>query len=332
MNDEHPLRRQCLEMTGSFMPMCVLGAAAELDLFTSLGEEWLDAGGVAERLGADRRAVATLLDALAALEYLDKREERYRVPEALRPILTEGPDESVLPMIRHRMNMLRHWGQLAWTVKTGVPFPGQESIRGFEADRAAFIGAMHAASRDAADRVVAQLGPPRFEQLLDVGGASGTWTRAFLRTAPKARATVFDLPDAIEQARHRFAGSEMEGRVTLVAGDFYVNELPAGADFAWISAVIHQHSRRHTRALFAKVHRALRQGGTVAVRDIVMDPSRTRPVAGALFAVNMLVGTQTGGTFTFDEIAEDLLAAGFRNPRLALESEWMDSVVVAEKA
>ena len=116
---------------------------------------------------------------------------------------------------------------------------------------------MHVVSGPMADDLVRQLGPPKFHHLLDVGGASGTWTLAFLRAVPSATATIFDLPDAIEQARQRLAGTEFADRVTLVAGDFYSDDLPNGADFAWVSAICHQHSRRHNRELFAKVSRAL---------------------------------------------------------------------------
>ena len=69
----------------------------------------------------------------------------------------------------------------------------------------------------------------------------------------------------------------------------------------------------------------------MAIRDIVMEPPNGRPVAGALFAINMLANTERGGTFTFDEIAEDLLAAGFVEPKLQIKTEEMNSVVVATK-
>ena len=62
-----------------------------------------------------------------------------------------------------------------------------------------------------------------------------------------------------------------------------------------------------------------------------MDASRIYPVAGALFAVNMLVNTESGGTFTYAEIAADLEAAGFVKPRLAVASKEMSAVVEAEK-
>lgn len=322
---------QILEMAAGFRNACVLGAAAELDLVARLGDDWLTAQAITDRLEGDPRAVTILLDALTALCLLEKQDDRYRVPEGLRPLLRDGTPQTVLPMVRHSMTMLRNWSQLAWIAKAGIPGPRQASIRGFEADRAAFLAAMHTVSGPIADGLVARLMPLEFRHLLDVGGASGTWTLAFLRAVPGARATIFDLPDAIPQARARLETSELAGRVDLAAGDFYSDELPSGCDFVWLSAIIHQHSRRHNRELYAKAFRALEPGGRLGIRDIVMRPDHVHPPAGALFAVNMLANTESGGTFTFAEIAEDLQAAGFVEPVLALEGEQMDSVVLARR-
>lgn len=324
-------RARLMEMGSGYMPACILGAAAELNVWSVLARQPLSAPQAAEALQADLRGVRILLDALVALELLEKHGELYSVPELLRCLLVEDSPESILPMVLHRANAMRCWAQLAWTIKAGLPFPRMASIRGPDADRAAFIGAMHVVSGPVADQLVARLGPPQFEHLLDVGGASGTWTLAFLRAVPMARATIFDLPHAIHQAEARIAQSGMAERIRLVAGDFYRDQLPGGADFAWLSAIAHQHSRQHNRELFAKVFAALGPGGRIAIRDVVMEPCRTRPVSGALFAVNMLANTATGGTFTFDEFAEDLGAAGFVDPLLRLRDEGMDSVVEARK-
>ena len=107
------------------------------------------------------------------------------------------------------------------------------------------------------------------------------------------------------------------------------DRLPGGADFAWVSAICHQHSRRHNRGLFVKVWRALVPGGRIIIRDIVMSPGRTQPLDGTLFAINMLVNTDSGGTFMFEEYSEDLKASGFENPRLLIKHEAMSSVVEA---
>ncbi len=313
------------------MAACVLGAAAELDLFTLLAHQPATAAELAERIGANLRCTEVLLDAAVSLGLLDKAEGAYRTPAPLVPLLTMGAEQTVLPMLLHRMNILRGWTELAWTAKTGVPFPRRASIRGPIADREAFVAAMHTASGPIADEIVAAWGPPPFRHLLDVGGASGTWTLALLRAAPDARATLFDLPDAIAQATGRIGRAGCADRVTLAPGDFYRDELPKGADLAWLSAIVHQHSRSDNRELFRKIHRALEPGGTIAIRDVVMSPDHTQPTFGALFAINMIVNTEGGGTFSFAELAEDLQAAGFVDPQLALKTDTMSSIVTAKK-
>ena len=72
----------------------------------------------------------------------------------------------------------------------------QPGIRGEEGAQDAFIGAMHNVSAPNADEVIRAVQPLQFRHLLDIGGASGTWTMAFLCACPSAQATLFDLPHA----------------------------------------------------------------------------------------------------------------------------------------
>ena len=320
-----------LEMARSFQGSCVLIAAAELGIFTILKARSLEAAEVAERASADPRAVTIILDALAALGLLEKKGLSYGLAAGVGDALVEGSPKSALDMVLHLGNCLRRWAELARTAKGGAPVQCPPSIRGAAADQAAFIGAMDEISRSVAGDLVERLGPRRFHHILDVGGASGTWTIAFLRAAPGSRATIFDLPEVVPLARKRLSDAGVADRVTFVPGDFYRNELPGGADLVWLSAIVHQNSREQNRDLFAKAHRALAEGGCIAIRDILMEGDRTRPVVGALFAVNMLAATEGGGTFTFGELEEDLLAAGFADASLIRKGEAMDSLVTARK-
>jgi precorrin-6B methylase 2 len=326
--------QKLLETARSYQSVCVLLAAAELDLFTALGDGALSAGELAERLGCDGRATTFLADALAALGLLAKAADgRYALVPGTAPLLTAGGGRSVLPMLCHQANCLRGWAQLAATVKAGRPVDCGPSVRGGTADHEAFIEAMEVASRQAAARVVAALGPPSFRHLLDVGGGPATWTIAFLQAAPDAQATLYDRPTVIPIARRHVEAAGLAERVRFAPGDFYNDEaLPTGADLAWVSAIVHQSSRRQNRELFTKVHAALAPGGQIAVRDIVMDDSHTEPPAGALFAINMLVHTAGGGTFSFAELVEDLAASGFTNPRLQRGERPMDAVIRADRA
>lgn len=321
---------EILNVVRAFQPACVLTVAAELDVFSVLCKKPMTAKSLAGKLNSDIRATTILLDALAALGLLAKKGDKFSVPAEVAEILTEKGRRNILPAVRHLGNCLRRWSQLAQVTQTGKPPDREPSIRGEAADLAAFIGAMDNFSAPIVCQVIDCLGPLTFRRLLDIGGGPGTWTIAFLRAAPGARATLFDLPEVMPLARQRIADAGLSDRVSLVAGDFYVDDLPAGADFAWLSSVAHQNSRQQNRALFAKIHAALRENGVLVIRDIVMDESRTEPVAGALFAVNMLVGTESGGTYTFGEFQQDLTKAGFKKVTLIPRDEVMSCLIRAE--
>jgi precorrin-6B methylase 2 len=322
----------------AFQPGCVITAAAELDVFTALRNGPMTAAALAAERGADPRATTILLDALTSLELLTKQapgpagDDNYSVAADVAELLSETSPKNVLPMVRHIGVYLRRWAQLAKVVRFGEPAERIPGILGEAGETAAFIGAMDNISRPIAAEVVGRLQPLSFTHLLDVGGGSGTWTIAFLKVAPHAKATIFDLPDVIPMARKRIAEAGLTDRVRLVEGDFYENDLPAGADLAWLGAIAHQNSREQNRSLFAKVHAALRKNGTIVIRDIVMEPSHTAPAAGALFAVNMLVGTSAGGTYSLDEYTEDLAAAGFADVTLVHRDEAMNSLIRARKS
>lgn len=322
---------QILALGRSYQGAAVVAAAAELDLFSALGSAPLPAATLARTLHCNLRALSILLDALVALRLLEKSGGSYALPAGLDALLTLDGAHSVLAMAQHQAHCLRNWAQLAQVAKTGRPAKRIPGIRGEEGAQAAFIGAMHNVSAPNAGKVIRAVQPLRFRHLLDIGGASGTWTIAFLRACPSAQATLLDLPHVIRMARRRLAAAGLASRVKLVAGDFTRDALPTGADLAWVSAIVHQNSRAQNRALFTKVFAALAPGGRIAIRDILMEEDRTRPVAGALFAVNMLVATEGGGTFTFAELREDLEAAGFAEVALARKDEAMNAVLVAQK-
>jgi precorrin-6B methylase 2 len=320
-----------LELGRSYQAAAVLAAAAELNLFQALARGPIAAAEVARQRRCKLRGIIVLLDALTALQLLTKRGHCYRLAAGVAPLLTPDGPHSILAMAQHQAHCLRNWSQLAKVVKTGRPAEPWTSVGGEPGRAAAFIGAMHNVSAPVADQVIRALRPLRFTHVLDVGGASGTWTIAFLRACPRARATLFDLPHVIPMAQRRLAAAGLGRRVTLAPGDFMVDPLPPGADVAWVSAIVHQNSRAQNRQLFAKIFSVLVPGGRLVIRDFLMEESRIRPVAGALFAVNMLVATEGGGTFTFPELREDLETCGFAHARVLAQGPTMHSIIVADK-
>ena len=319
---------QLLEMMHAYQVSCILAAAVDLDIFGPLQQARLSASEVATATHSDQRGITILLDALAAVGVLTKDEGMYGLPQQLEPYLCKNTAESIIPMLHHQGVCLRRWAHLPWTVRSGVPSEIPPSLQGEEADQEAFIQAMHVVSRDVAPRLIPEINPSGFQCVLDLGGASGSWTQAWLEAEPGVRAIIFDLPHVIPMARARLSESQVADRVDYVAGDFYQDALPPGADLVWVSAIIHQNSRQQNLDLFRRIADTIEPNGWIYIRDIVLEADRTAPVAGALFAVNMLSATPGGNSYSFNEIEADLIQSGFTDVELVRKisgcSRWCE--------
>ena len=232
-------------------------------------------------------------------------------------------------MLLHMSRLWVNWSDLTDIVEKGAGSKQKPPAPMDMDSRRAFIGAMHIIGRTLSDDIAASLDLSGYLKLLDIGGGSGTYTIAFLKRNPRLKAILFDLKDVIPLARERLLSDGLLKRVELIAGDFYHDDLPGGCDLALLSAIIHQNSPEQNLELYRKAYRALNPGGMLLIRDHIMDESRTRPPEGAMFAINMLVNTTGGDTYTFQEVEQGLKEAGFTNVRLLRSGEKMDCVVGA---
>lgn len=315
-----------------FMKTRIILTAAELDIFTLLDERPLAAEDLARFLKADVHAVTRILDCLVVFELLTKKNGCYGLTDQGACFSSRHP-ESVLPLLLHMNSMWDNWSQLTETVRKGRN-PNLKSVIAAQDKKvtSAFIGAMHVIGKSLSCEITASFDVNRFKRLLDIGGGAGTYTIAFLGKNPHMTAVLFDLPDVITIAVERLKRDGYLERVTLVAGDFYQDELPAGCDLALLSAIIHQNSPQENFDLYKKIYRALEPDGVLLIRDHVMDESRTKPPAGALFAINMLVHTAGGDTYTFKEIKDALEQAGFKKVQQLRSGERMDCLIEAQKS
>ena len=308
----------------------VILTAAELNFFTRLDEKPCSAGELALEKGLDARATTRVLDCLVTFGLLEKQDSVYK-PTENGAFYSSLHPQTVLPMLLHMNRLWDTWSNLTEVVREGghaEPDPGM--LRDDEGWKS-FIGAMHVVGRELAQKIARDFDLGRFKRLLDIGGGSGSYTIAFLRRNTAMTAVLFDLGNVIPMARERLLKEGMENRVDLVAGDFYEDKLPGGCDLALLSAIIHQNSQERNLDLYTKIFRALEPGGTLLIRDHIMDESRTKPPAGAMFAINMLVNTRGGDTYTFKEVKEGLERAGFNNVQQVRHGQGMDCLVTGQK-
>ncbi len=324
------IHEEVMAEASSFMKSRVILTAAEIDLFTHLEQKPSNADEIVDMLGLNRKALTRLLDCLVIFGLVEKERGPYSNTENGTLFSAQHP-ESVLPMVLHMNHLWNTWSGLTETVKKGQDPETKQGLKFDEKSMKAFIGAMHIGAKSLSSEIAQAFDLKPFKKLLDIGGASGTYTIAFLRKNPEMKAIIFDLKGVIPIARERLQEEGLIDRVELVAGDFYQDELPKSCDLALLSAIIHQNSLDENFNLFQKVHRALEPGGVILIRDHIMEETRTRPPAGAIFALNMLVNTRGGDTYTFIEVKDTLEKACFKDVKLLRSGERMDCLVEGRK-
>ena len=151
------------------------------------------------------------------------------------------------------------------------------------------------------------------KKILDIGGGSGIFASTFIKDNPALSAVVFHLPNVISLTKEYIEKENMSDRISTLTGNYLRDHIGSGYDFIFLSAVIHSNSYDENALLIKKCASALNKNGKIAILDYIMNDDRTIPLAGAIFAINMLVGTDEGTTYTEKEIIEWMSAAGINN-------------------
>jgi SAM-dependent methyltransferase len=302
-----------MELAFAFQRSRVLLTAHELDLFTVLGDGSKSSSEVAQALGTKERATDRLMNALCAMSLLTKQGGRFsNTPPASR-FLVKGKPEFMAGLM-HMTHLWETWSTLTEAVRQGRSVADRTAgvnERGADWLRA-FIAAMHWRASQHAPGVVGLLDLSGVSRVLDVGGGSGAYAMAFVRAKPDIGAVVFDLPTVVPLTQEYIRQAELSDKVKTVVGDYDRDALGSGFDLVFLSAIIHSNSPSGNRDLIGKAATALAPHGQVVVQDFIVDEDRTGPPFAALFALNMLVGTGAGDTYTESEVRRWMEDAGLR--------------------
>ncbi|MBF0294832.1 MAG: methyltransferase domain-containing protein [Magnetococcales bacterium] len=303
-----------LAMIRGHQPAQAILTAHRLGIFRHLEDRSLTAGQIAAGLDLAERGATILLDALAALQVIEKRGDLYRNgATALRHLSGTGPEDRGVSL-DHYADLMQVWMRLEESVRSGRSCrrPEEHLTQGETQRNAVFIGAMAQIGRPHA-RILAQAIPlADHHTLLDLGGGPGVYAEEFLRCNPSLTAIIGDLETTIHSARPWVAGGEFAHRISFRALDAYRDaELAGGFDAVLVSNVLHMEGFDENQRLLRKIHDAMDPGGRIILHEKIIQPHRSAPVDAAMFAINMLVNTERGNCYTSDEMATWLVEAGF---------------------
>lgn len=302
------------QMWFAFAPSCVLLAGVQLDVFSHLAAGNGTAAEVARAAGATERGTRMLLDALAGLALLSKQDGRYELaPLAAEYLVRGGPN--YVGSVLETNYLMDSWSRLADTIRTGRASHRLEGQRDAERFFPVLIRSLHVMNRQQSRRLAAALGTGTTRQglhVLDVACGSGVWGIAIAEADPRSRVTANDFPAVLETTREYLRRHDVERQFDFIPGDLKEADFGESRfDLAVLGNVLHTEGKASSRDLLRRVGRALKPGGRVVVLEMVLNDERTGPPFPLLFALNMLVHSTEGDTFTLAEYMDWLKEAGF---------------------
>lgn len=319
-----------LRVSNSYWEACTLHAGVKLGVFSLLSERALTAGQVARKAQTSERGTRLLLDALCAMELLGKNNGRYRNTEQSQRYLVQSSADYVGYMILHHQQLSSSWTALADAVTRGQPV-GSSGSKSNAQWREAFLMGMYTQARLQAPQIVRKIDLKDRARLLDIGGGPGTYAIAFCQSNPQLHAVVLDLPGTRPFAEQIIKNAGLEDRIHFQPGDYKHDNIAGGFDVIWISHILHAEGPQACRALIQKAAGALDPGGLLLVHDFFLNETMDGPLFPALFALNMLLGTELGQSYSERQVINMLENAGIADIRRETYSGPTQSGIMSGK-
>jgi hypothetical protein len=304
-----------LRQMSSFMPARIILTANHYRIFDHCETGGKTPASLSRTLKTDSRATELLLNSLVSIGLLKKNDDRYSNAILSSRYLVRGKPEYQGDIMDHYNVLWDNWSGLNTVLKTGKPFRKAH-------DHESFILGMHNIASLKEKDVIKALDLRGVNRLLDLGGGPGTYSIAFAKK--KIDVTLLDYPATLRISRRLIREACFQKKIRLLPGDFIKSAWGGGYDMVFISQIFHSYTAGECRGFLRKSRAALRPGGRVVVQEFYLDETRANPPVGAIFAINMLVNTPGGRTYTPKEMTGWMKKAGF----VRVEKKLLDDTVL----
>ena len=319
---------ELLEISGFYWKTCTLHAAVKLDVFTVIGDSHLTSEQVCQKLNGTHRGVQRLLDALTAMDLLEKIDGKYGNSPPSRSFLAKDSSKYIGHIIMHHHHLVDSWSQLDGAVMSGRPVRTRASFSK-EEWRESFLMGMFNLAMGLAPQIVPLIDMSSCHHLLDLGGGPGTYAIHFCLNNPHLRATVYDLPTTRPFAEKTIKQFELGDRIEFVDGNYLKDPIEGRFDAIWLSHILHGEGPNDCQMMVQKAVGVLEPGGMIIIHDFILNNSMDGPLFPALFSLNMLLGTEAGQSYSENQIIDMLAKAGIKNTRrIAVQSPNDSGIII----
>jgi len=309
-----------MELSFAYAPPLVISAGVSHKVFDSLEHGAKTSEQVAEETGASARALQILMNALVGLDLLKKnRQGKYSLTrESAAFLLNNKPGTHAGFFGTVAPQLISRWLRLSDIVRDGRPTVAvnqeTEGTEFFSQLVENIIPMSYPAAQKLAEHLKLSKAKDKI-RVLDLAAGSGIWGIALTQKSPRVRVTAVDWAGMIPTTKRITQKFGVGDRFNYVEGDILEANFGSDYDIATLGHILHSEGEKRSRDLLKKTFRALKTGGVIAIAEWLVNNERTEPTHALMFAVQMLVNTEKGDTFSFDEIKSWLEDAGFEKVR-----------------
>jgi 3-hydroxy-5-methyl-1-naphthoate 3-O-methyltransferase len=323
-----------MQFAWSYVPTLVLEAAIHHRVFDVLDGGPKTLKETAEATGASERGLRAVMNTLVGLNFLAKTDGHYALTPESETFLVSTKPSFQGGLLKHASGQLiPNWLRLNEVVGTGKPVTSVNQEGAGSEFFQAFVADIFPLSYPSAQVLAKHLGLESLEsevRVLDLAAGSGVWGIALAQSSEKVTVTAVDWAHVLPATEKMVARFGLTDRFAYVSGDLESADFGSGHNVATLGHILHSEGEARSRSLLRKTFEALAPGGTIAIAEFLVNADRTGPVGSLFFATNMLVNTDDGDTYSFEQISEWLTEAGFINARL-VEVPGPSPLVLATK-
>ncbi|HLN85034.1 MAG TPA: methyltransferase, partial [Candidatus Limnocylindrales bacterium] len=292
----------------------IVHTAVELKIFDALSDSPKSAKLLARESNLDPPATELLLNALTALKLIHKKADEFSLAKIAEQYLITSAPQYVGGMIRFDASLWSCWEKLEQALRTGKSVRPVNMYQDVAAETKTFINGMDSLvkARGDAEIVANAIDWQGVSELLDVGSGPATYPIVLCKNFSALRATIFDLPATLKLTERYVAQAGLSDRISLIPGDYRNDPIPGNYDVIFLSNIVHGEDFTKNQALIAKLAGNLNAAGRLVIKDHILDDGRANPPVGAIFSLLMLLTTDGGGCYSFNEIKAWLEKAGLR--------------------
>jgi len=323
------------ELSNAFHKSAALKAAIELDLFTALGEG-SSAADLAKRCDASERGIRILSDFLVIHGLLLKDGETYRSTADSAFFLSKNSPAYIGGAVEflNSPTMALGFEHLAEaTRKGGTAIPEGGALAPEHPMWLIFARAMAPLTTLPAEKMAKLAGFPQDAPLriLDIAAGHGMFGITFARHYPNAQVYAVDWPNVLELAKANAERAGIAKRYHTLPGSAFEVELGSNYDIALITNFLHHFDFESCVRFLKRISSSLTKGGRAFTLEMIPNEDRLTPKLAAGFALIMLANTPAGDAYTFRELEEMHLSAGFSHVSLHTLPPTIQSVLLCQK-